>query len=615
MAAALRVTPTPLTGEATALGDMRGHGAPSSSRRGGRIGGVWSSASVPPFAMMEALHRALGASARTLGVHAPAGGPTQLAWKVDHELRVQADAPTRPVEDQTIADFDACTIDGVQLADLHPVRDRIHEIDGAFALASYCARDDSLCLSGDPIGHRSLYYAQRDDTVVFASTLAAVLASGLVPPQLDPALVPFFLTFAYVPGERTLARGVLALPAGTRLVIGRAGLRLEPFWKLPGEAPPSSDEGVLRERLRSALQDAVQRMLPEADHALGATLSGGIDSSLVLALARRQHPGGLRAYSVSFGREYPNELEFSAQVAAHCGVAQTVVEVRPEHIETCFDRTIGALSVPNGDPLTVPNAMLFARAAQDTNVVLNGEGGDPCFGGPKNTSMMLGELFGDGNDTHDPFARERRYLRAHQKCYDDLAAMLAPDLAALLDGHEMEQLAGAWLGDAKRTQLLDRLMAINVTFKGAHHILPKVEQLSFASSVLPRSPLFDRRIVEFSFRVPANYKRRGAVEKYLLKRAVDDLLPRAIVERPKSGMLVPVEAWFRGPLLRFARERLLEGLAPRGLFQRRWLEDLLDAKLGGLRPRRGVKIWLLLTLESWLRMVLDRAQEQRRIGR
>jgi asparagine synthase (glutamine-hydrolysing) len=185
--------------------------------------------------------------------------------------------------------------------------------------------------------------------------------------------------------------------------------------------------------------------------------------------------------------------------------------------------------------------------------------------------------------------------------------MLRPELAAQLREQAMERLVEDWLGEPRWPGLLDKLMAINVAFKGAHHILPKVDHLSFASGVCPRSPLFDRRIVELSLAIPAALKRRGAVEKYLLKEAVRDLLPRAILERPKSGMMVPVEAWFKGPLREFARERLLDGLARWELFETSWLHRLLDGRLGGLRPRHGVKIWLLLTLEAWLRKVLQGA--------
>jgi asparagine synthase (glutamine-hydrolysing) len=138
--------------------------------------------------------------------------------------------------------------------------------------------------------------------------------------------------------------------------------------------------------------------------------------------------------------------------------------------------------------------------------------------------------------------------------------------------------------------------------------LPKVDALAAPFGVLPRSPLFAKAIVELAFAIPPQLKLRGAEEKYLLKAAVADLLPAAIIERPKSGMLVPVEAWFQGPLLPEARRRLLDGLAPTRLFRRPYLDRLVSGKLGGLRPRRGVKIWLLITLESHLRALgLDTA--------
>ena len=137
---------------------------------------------------------------------------------------------------------------------------------------------------------------------------------------------------------------------------------------------------------------------------------------------------------------------------------------------------------------------------------------------------------------------------------------------------------------------MTRLQAMNVLFKGAHHILHKVDEVSAPAGVLPRSPLFDREVVELAFALPPELKLRGSVEKYLLKQAVADLLPPKIVERPKSGMLVPVEGWFRGQLLPHARARLLDGLAPYHLFDRSWLEQLLAGRLGGLHPRHGAKI-------------------------
>jgi asparagine synthase (glutamine-hydrolysing) len=270
-----------------------------------------------------------------------------------------------------------------------------------------------------------------------------------------------------------------------------------------------------------------------------------------------------------------------------------------------LDETIAMLGDPIGDPLTVPNALLFREAAGNVDVVLNGEGGDPCFGGPKNLPMLLAELFGDGQDQGGDCtsARERSYLRAHQKCYDDLPKMLSPVVRASIADQVLERELAPFFADERWRHFVAKLMAINLSFKGPFHILHKVDAVSAPFGVVARSPLFDRAIVEAAFGLPPQLKLRGPIEKYLLKEAVRDLLPAVIVDRPKSGMLVPVEAWFKGPLLGHARERLLDGLAPYDLFDRSYLERLLAGRLAGLHPRRGAKIWMLVTLESWLRSV------------
>jgi asparagine synthase (glutamine-hydrolysing) len=190
--------------------------------------------------------------------------------------------------------------------------------------------------------------------------------------------------------------------------------------------------------------------------------------------------------------------------------------------------------------------------------------------------------------------------------YDDLPELLSAEARPAIEPDALERHLAPYLADPRYASFVNRLMAINVTFKGAHHILAKVDAVSAPFGVLPRAPLFDRDVVELAFAIPPQLKLRGSVEKYLLKQAVRDLLPATILERPKSGMLVPVEGWFQGPLLPQARARLLDGLAPYGLFERRYLERLLAGRLGGLRPRRGAKIWLLVTLEAWLCTVFAR---------
>ena len=557
-------------------------GSEGSRRRPvGRIGGV-TGASDP--GVEAALARALGPGAQILA----AGADGAL-----------------------VVDWDACWVDGGPVDALSQWRDlvgagRLGEVEGAFALA-WRAPGETLCLTRDAIGERTLYYAPAPGGVVFASTVQAILATGLVPRRLHLPAIAAYLAFGYVPGADTLVAGIRELLPGEVIAFRDGTPTSGRFWSLPPELPDQAapDEEECRRRLRARLEEAVTRQLP-AGEAVGAFLSGGIDSSLVVALARRRHDKPVLTYSVSFGPGYPNELPWSSLVADHCGTDHRIVELSPAVVLRHLDDAVGMLPKPIGDPLTVPNALLFREAAAEVGVVLTGEGGDPCFGGPKNQQMLLAELLGDGAnpDAGDPLARERAYLRAHQKCYDELDTMLVDDVRAALAEAPLEARLGPSFADSRWPRFVTRLMALNVTLKGAHHILAKVEALSAPFGVLPRSPLFARPIVEAAFGVPPRLKLRGSVEKYLLKQAVRDLLPPAILERPKSGMLVPVEAWFQGPLLGEARTRLLDGLAPAGLIRRTYLERLLAGRLGGLRPRRGAKIWLLVTLEAWLRTVL-----------
>ncbi len=575
MHAVIQAAPGPL------LGSERARRRPV-----GRIGGLIGPSDPEALARLA---RALGAGARVLS------------------------ARDRSVEDGSlVADWDGCWVDG------HPVRDldqwqslanaeRLESVNGAFAVA-WVEPDGTLSLARDAIGERTLFYAPIRGGLAFASTPRALLATGLVERRLDPVAVATYLTYAYLPGPETLIAGVRELLPG-ELVWYRAGqLGHSRFWSLPPEGPAEvgPDEEDLRQELRARLEAAVARRLPVGEP-VGAFLSGGLDSSLVVALARRLHDAPVHTYSVSFGPEYPNELPFSSLVAERCGTEHRVVELSPAVVARHLDESIAFLDEPIGDPLTVPNALLFREAAADVGVVLNGEGGDPCFGGPKNLPMVLAELLGDGANTgrEDRHARERSYLRAHQKCYDDLGTMLTPDTRAALADNPLEVRLAPYFADARWRSFVAKLMAMNVALKGGHHILPKVDALSRPFGVLARSPLFDRPIVELALATPPQLKLRGSVEKYLLKQAVKDLLPAMIVERPKSGMLVPVEAWFRGPLIAHARERLLDGLAPYGLVERGYLERLLAGRLGGLRPRIGAKIWLLITLEAWLRTVLS----------
>jgi asparagine synthase (glutamine-hydrolysing) len=464
---------------------------------------------------------------------------------------------------------------------------------GMFALALWDPRRQRLLLLRDAPGARTLYTARQGKAVWFAARLRALRRTPAVSDALSLSALRDYLICAFVPGEQTLWQDARELRPGTVLSLPED--RSQTFWEPTEHLPePPEPPETSAARLRALLEDAVRDRLPERGPT-AITLSGGLDSSLVTALAARLAPGPVHTFALHFGAKYPSELAYSGQVARHFGTTHHILELPASRIRETLVETMAALDDPIGDPLTTPNLLLSRAAANESAVLLNGEGGDPCFGGPKNAPMLLHALYGG-----EP--REVAYLRSFQKCYDDLPRLLRPEVqAALADQPPLEERVAAILSHGPMRHYLNRLMALNVAMKGADQILTKVNNLTSACGLLGRSPLFDRRVVAASFAIPPEQKREGAVEKAILKQAVAELLPREILERPKSGMLVPVQRWFQRDLRRLARDFLIGRRARlRPYLSQPLLREWLDYR-GNLWPRHGVKLWLVLALEAWLR--------------
>ncbi len=471
--------------------------------------------------------------------------------------------------------------------------------NGMFALAILDGED--LILVRDHVGARTLFYTRFGERWVASASLGALRSLIGQHARLNLNAVRSFLTFAYLPGDETLIDGVYEMLPGRCLRLCADGTyREEIFWE-PREyewceaEPPEVDA----QRLRNLLEQAVAARLPSQQE-VGVFLSGGIDSSLVTALAVRLHDRPVRTYAINFGDEYPNELAYSGLVAAHCGTVHTVLTFDGKTVADHLAETVALLDCPVGDPLTTPNLLLARAAAHDgLAVILNGEGGDPVFGGPKNLPMLMFEFH---RDDPDPAARARAYLRSYQKCYDELARLLTPDvLEALRDAPPLERHVQPYLESPRMTSFLNRLLYTNLRTKGAHHILPKVERLTAASGIEGRSPLFDPHLIDAAFATPPALKLHGLQEKWILKLAVRDLLPSTILTRPKSGMLMPVQYWLHGPLREMANDLLLGSQArARGLFREQTVRTWMQGR-GLIWRRHGQFIWLLLTLELWLR--------------
>lgn len=298
-------------------------------------------------------------------------------------------------------------------------------------------------------------------------------------------------------------------------------------------------------------------------------------------------------------------LEFARAVAQRCGTEHSEVLIRPKDFLPRLRRIIWHLDEPIGDPITVPNFELSAHVSQEVRWIFNGEGGDPCFGGPKNLPMLLHHWYG-GLERTENF-RERLYLASYRRAYDELWSLLSPEWQRLIDPKtDLEAILSPFFRPAYPMPFLNKLMAMNIRLKGAHLILPKVERMTSAWGLTALAPLFDERLIRLSFAMPPRLKLAGGIEKRILKLAYADALPEAVLTRPKSGMRVPVHYWFRGEMRRYARHLLQPRLIRQaGMFHPERVRQLLRYDIEGGTGRYGLRLWMLITFEIWRRLVVE----------
>jgi asparagine synthase (glutamine-hydrolysing) len=476
----------------------------------------------------------------------------------------------------------------------------LSKLVGSFGLVVWDHEREELCLGRDRSGAKTLYYTINDSGNNPENSSGHRTTRWIAPNlrslqpyhsrELDLVALRDYLCCAFVPGAQTLWRQVRELRQGT--VLHLPDERIHAYWELK-ESITESDRSLSwhGEQLRILLDRVVQEYLPKQEP-VGVFLSGGLDSSCITALAAKFHSAPVHTYSIHFGNKCPNELEFSSLVAKHCHTEHHILEITFRQMWEQLPETMARLDDPIGDPLTVPNLLLSRLAKKSVGIVLNGEGGDPCFGGPKNQPMLINQLYGIESDQNSLQA----YLLSFQKCAADLGQLLKPEIFAAVQDQP-----SVFSDDlTANVDYLNRLMMLNIKFKGADQILTKVNNLTQASGLAGRSPLFDQRVVAMSMQIPPTYKLSGVEEKAVLKQAVMNLLPQEILHRPKSGMMVPVQMGFKEHWNRQAKALLLSrraAIAP--YLNQSVIKEWLGYR-GDTWQRYGVKLWLLASLEYWL---------------
>jgi asparagine synthase (glutamine-hydrolysing) len=460
-----------------------------------------------------------------------------------------------------------------------------------------------LVLGREPFGRTPLYWTERDSTIWFASHLQLLLPL-LSQPQIDIGGLYGYSCFSYVPTPLTPVRGIQAVPAGTEL-CWQAGesARTQPVI-VSAPAPVRwqqakaqiADETNAITQLQELLQAAIHRQIQDLpDEPVGVLLSGGLDSSIAAALLV-QNGVKVRAYTLDFGEAEISEYPYAEQVAHHLQIPLVKVPVNPKLVRKSIDSTSRALDLPYGDGVTVPLYLLCQSASQDVSVIFNGEGGDQLFAGWTNKPLIAASIYGGSSDFIQP------YLQTFHRLYGYERQAFQPHILAQILALDPAD----WIGDALdptlTPELLHRLRRASLMLKGAQNIQPRATNLARWHGLKVRSIFCDLPLAEWTFGVSGTLQLQGACEKYILKRAVEDLLPAEIVWRTKRGMGVPLTKWLLQELWR----DLGTWLNPQVLQQAGYWQPDIATKLvsgkfsGSIQGRRiGEILWLIIMWERW----------------
>ncbi|HLK10059.1 MAG TPA: asparagine synthase (glutamine-hydrolyzing) [Candidatus Binatia bacterium] len=504
----------------------------------------------------------------------------------------------------------------------------VRRLNGMFAIALWDVRRRRLLLYRDRLGEKPLYYVVGPRRLLFASEIKALLRAPETPRAICPAALADYLTFQYNARRETIFRDVRRLKPGTMLDVTAGGVVERTYWEVPTAVGPPWSEARWIEALRELLRDSVRRRLL-SEVPLGAFLSGGIDSSTVVGLMASLTEQPVQTFSVGF--RVPgtyDESEHAARVARHFRTRHRALTVDSVDVERLLLRTVHHLDEPVADYAAIPTYLLSQFARQHVKVVLTGEGADELFAGYDHyrfpsllgrygrVPLALRRLLAAAGErlapagvakalraaTLDPAAGWVLVKAVFRRA--ELRSLLAPDLRAALDRDDPGAEAARLFQRARDRDPLDRYLLADIATWLPEDLLMKVDKMSMSMSLEARVPFLDHRIVELAASMPAALKWHGG-GKYVLKRAVADLVPPEIVSRPKHGFRLPLDRWFREELRAFASD-LLVGPRPRArqLFDPARVEALWGGFLAG-NERWFMPVWVLLNFEVWCRVFLD----------
>lgn len=505
---------------------------------------------------------------------------------------------------------------------------------GMFAFGLWDRNRETLFLARDRIGIKPLYYAKlADGRFLFGSELKSLKVNPELPREIDPTAVEEYFAFGYVPEPKTIYKGVFKLPPGFRLTIKRGQEQIKPeqYWDLPFTPNPSLSEEAAGAELIERLEEAVRiRMIAEVP--LGAFLSGGVDSSAVVAAMAGISDEPVNTCSISFGDPEFNESKYAAMVAEQYKTAHRVEQVDPDDFDL-IDHLADLYDEPYADSSALPTYRVCELAKKQVTVVLSGDGGDENLAGYRRyrwhtyeekmrallSSGIRRPLFGllgsvypkadwapkifRAKSTFQAIARDslEGYLHSVSILSNEMrSALYSKKLKRDLQGYRAIEVFRRHARGAPvdHPQSLVQYLDMKTYLPG--DILTKVDRASMAHALEVRVPLLDHKLVEWISGLPPEFKLKGREGKYIFKKALEPSLPDEILYRQKMGFAVPLTSWFRGPLKEKVRKSVLGStMADSGLFDTRYLKKIVDQHQSGLRDYSS-PIWTLMMFERFL---------------
>jgi asparagine synthase (glutamine-hydrolysing) len=508
-------------------------------------------------------------------------------------------------------------------------------LDGMFAFALWDAPRRRLLIARDRIGEKPLFLMRRPGSLYFASSLTAIHAALAGDVEVDPRAIECFLSHSFIPHPHTIWKGAESLPPAHVAVLENGGeLRIERYWDLPAPSGRRLSVPEAEERVEEQLERSVRARLI-ADVPVGGFLSGGVDSSLVMALAARHSPR-IDTFSVGFAEQDYSELPYARQVADHIGSAHHELVFEDDAILDVIPELVWQYGQPFGDSSSIPTHLVSRLARQHVKVSLSGDGGDESFAGywraesgryasiyrqslpePLRRAGMpaiarvlrragggrLAQRIDAINDLS--LARPGAGYTNSESWFNHRETLLADSLRGELDGHEPSACRTGHASSAGGLSDLQQILYDDFQVLLADDYLVKVDVASMAASLEVRPPMLDHHFVEAAWDLPDDVKLRRGERKWLLKRIAAKHVPRGVVYRPKRGFAMPIKHWWRGALADLLANLMRESrCVARGWIRAEPVLRALDDHRAG-RASHETRLWLVLWLELWTRIVLE----------